>query len=205
MSIVETDWKSFLFPGSDLPPDVEVDLTLHSGIFNCAACWGNLVFFDTEEHKISAKKTTLYQIQKLESQWKIISNQQDIRPKQNPLIFEWIFMQTQRQFYHCQHWAPFPFSNYFPDTHQSWQWYAGQAPNSDDKERSAKNLRMYPDWDDPWKGGWQVLPLQDCWRQGLGEKGAHEPWAENAYWCQSLYLASEKWMSCYMFNNNNNV
>ena len=36
------------------------------------AGWGNLVFFDTEEHQISAKKVTLAKITKLGNQWKII-------------------------------------------------------------------------------------------------------------------------------------
>ena len=41
-------------------------------IYRYFAGWGNLVFFDPEEHQITDKKVLLASIPKLEAQWKII-------------------------------------------------------------------------------------------------------------------------------------
>ena len=45
------------------------------------ADWGKLVFFDTEEHEVTAEKSTLAHIPKLADQWKIIF---DFKPTDYP-------------------------------------------------------------------------------------------------------------------------
>ena len=41
-------------------------------IRRCYAGWGNLVYFDTDEHQITHKRGTIAEIPKLGSQWKVI-------------------------------------------------------------------------------------------------------------------------------------
>ena len=46
-----------------------------------SADWGKLVFFDTEEHEVTAEKSTLASVPELAAQWKIIF---DFKPTEYP-------------------------------------------------------------------------------------------------------------------------